>query len=103
MGALNIDERLTNRMSSGVSKSISLKNIADKWWSRGVSIWAKRSSKYSLTPLNQIIVRAGRIERVGGGEIRVSSSGQDWGDSNRSSSLSRLVNMVRQVTIASGG
>jgi hypothetical protein len=63
---------------------------------------ATRSSKYSLTPLNQKDVRTGRTERVEGGGRRLARSGQDRGDWNPSESDSRLVNVERTVTIASG-
>jgi hypothetical protein len=43
------------------------KNVISKSSSRGASIRAARTSKYSLTPVNFNFVRAGRIKRVRGG------------------------------------
>ena len=74
----------------------------NKVWSRGASIRATRSSKYSLAPLKIIVLRSVRIERVIGGGRRLSLSGRDREDRNVSESESRLVNTVRQVAIASG-
>src|SRR6266566_2034255 len=66
-----------SRMSSGMSMSMSWKNVVDNCSSRGVSIRARSSSRYSLTPLNKKCVREGRTERVGGNGRRLSCSGQD--------------------------
>jgi hypothetical protein len=74
----------------------------NKSWSRGASIRATRSSRYSLTPLNRKLVRSGRIECVIGGGRRLSLSGRDREDRNSRERLSRLVNTERQVAIASG-
>lgn len=74
------------------------KNVIHNYSSRLASIWVTRPSKYSLTPVNDKLVRAGRIERGGGGR-RPSRGGRDQG--NLKSCLS-LVNAERQVAIASG-
>ena len=46
--------------------------------SRGTSIRAKISSKYSLAPMNFIFLRLGRIECVSGGGSGLSRAGRDW-------------------------
>ena len=72
-------------------------------WSRGASIRATRSSKYSMTPLNLKSVRAGRMVSVNGGGRRCSVSGRDCGDLYSTISVLSLVNVERQATIISGG
>ncbi len=74
----------------------------DKLSSRGASIRVTRSSKYSLAPLNVIVLRSGRIERVIGGGRWLSLSGRDREDENPRERVSRLVNRERHVAIASG-
>src|ERR1700755_2896821 len=61
---------------------------------------AMRSSKYSPAPTNRKKVRAGRIERVGEGECRLSELGRD-GRWNEREKLSRQVNAAKQVIIVS--
>ena len=51
------------------------------WLSRRALIRVTGSSKYSLTPMNVNLVRAGRTEHVGGG-CRPSRGGRNRGDSN---------------------
>ena len=70
--------------------------------SRGVSIWATMSSKYSLSPLKESQVRAGRTTRVRRGTSRFSLSARGRGDRNLRRSSSSLVNAERQVTNGSG-
>ena len=91
-----------NWMNCGVSNSMSLNTVICILLSRGVSMRATKSSKYSVTPLNEKDERKGRTERVLGDGCRVARSGQDRGDWNPSVSLSRLVNAERIVTIALG-
>src|SRR6266566_530312 len=90
--------RATNWASCGVSNMSRWKNVICKLSSRGASIRATRSSKYSLTPLNQKKVRAGKGERVCGCGRR---TGRDRGDLNPIQRPLRLVNVERQRTIAS--
>ena len=66
-------------------------------------MWAMTTSKYSLSPLNENLLRFVRTDRVGGGRCWCAGSGRDCGDSKRSESDSRRVNVERAVTIISGG
>src|SRR6267154_2795670 len=102
-GALSVGVRLMSWKSCGVSNMISLKKVICKSSSRGALIRAKIASKYSLAPLNLILVRLGRIARVSGGGCWLSRAGRGRGDRNRRLSSSRLVNAERLVAIASGG
>src|SRR6266850_2208144 len=70
--------------------------------SRGASILDMMSSKYSPSPLNHNLVRAGMTTRVSGDGCRFSRTARDRGDRNRSSSVLSLVNVDRLATIASG-
>src|SRR5216684_2961558 len=69
--------RFMNRQRCVTSKIASLKKVTCKLPSRGVSIRIRRSSAYSLTPLNANLVRVGRRVRDGGGDCRLSTSGRD--------------------------
>src|SRR5712691_6913690 len=102
-GALSVGLRLMNWKSCGVSKMVWLKKVICNSHSRGASIWAQISSKYSLAPLNRILVRLGRIERVGGGIRQLFGAGRGRGYRNSRRRNSRLVNAERLVAIASGG
>src|SRR6267154_38976 len=94
--------RRMNWTRCGVSRWRCSKKIIEKALSRGRSMWATRSSRYSLAPLNLKRARAGRTQRVGGGRRRVCLSGRGRGDSKSRNSLSRRVNAEKPVTIASG-
>ena len=65
--AFMIGVRLINWVMCGVSNAMSLDKVVLKQRSRGVSMWATRTSTNSLTPLNRKRRRLGRIERVRGG------------------------------------
>src|SRR6266852_6047296 len=91
-----------NRASSGVSNVSSLKKVIRKSASRGASVRATKSSKYSQVPLNEKDVRAGRTARVLGRWRRQCQSGRDRGDSNSSRSVSSPANVEREVTIEMG-
>src|ERR1700761_7559664 len=68
--------------------------------SRGLSIWATRSSKYSDSPRNSKKVRAGRTGRAtGGGRIRSGLGENSW---NLMVNLSSLGKAAKHVTIFSG-
>src|SRR6266849_3208417 len=101
IGSLNLGVRLMNWTRCGVSKFIGGMKVMDKSSSRGASIRATRTSKYSLAPLNSMLARLGRIERVIGGR-RFSLSGRDREDRNSRESSSSLDNAERQVAIVSG-
>src|SRR5579863_5191892 len=79
-----------------------LKMVTDMYWSKGVSIRATSSSKYSVTPLNTRRERVGRIVRACGSRVCLALSGRDQGDRKSRESDSSRVRADRQVTIASG-
>src|SRR5712691_9110515 len=77
-----------------------MKSTTESWLSKGVSIRATKSSRYSLTPWKSRRVRAGRTERVRGG--RRIWMGQDKGDRNPIETSLRLGNEASEVAITSG-
>ena len=102
LDALNISVRLMKWPSSGMSNNSWLKNRMVMWLSKGVSIRDTTTSKYSLLPLKESEVRAGRVTHVNGRVCRFALSAGDRGDRNRSISSWSLVNVDRVTTIASG-
>ena len=75
--AFMIGVPLMNWVNCGVSNTMSLNKVVSKHSSRGASMWATTTSKYSLSPLNKKYPRLGRTERVGGGGCWCSGSGRD--------------------------
>jgi hypothetical protein len=69
--------------------------------SRGVSTLAKKSSKYSLSPLYLNKARAGRTTRAGRGRSRLTGLAHSRGDWNAGERFWSLANVDRLVTIAS--
>src|SRR5947208_8537487 len=66
---------------------------------RGASIWATKSSQYSLTPSNSQETREGRTTRASGGGRRLVRLG---GERNLRLSTWSAVNLAKQATIALG-
>ena len=102
LDALNISVRLMKWPSSGMSNTSWLKNRMVIRLSKGVSIRDTTTSKYSLSPLKESEVRAGRATHVIGRGCRLALSAGDRGDRNSSVSSWSLVNVDRVMTITSG-
>ena len=80
--ALNFGARPMNWVTWGVLNISWWKRVISKQSSRGASIRARRSSRYSPTPLNSNSVRTGRRLRACRRGFRLSWSGRHRGDSN---------------------
>jgi len=78
----------------------SIEKVTQRAWSKGASILAARSSRYSLLPSKLKWMREGMMAGARGGEFV--DRGRDVGVLNCMVSFSRFGNVARQDAIASG-
>src|SRR6266403_2186332 len=100
--AMRFGVRLMNWVSSGVSNMSWWKNRISNLPSRGASIRATRSSKYSFTPSKVKRMRERRTERMGGGASRLPGQGEDEAIGIEAK-MSRALSTQKGVVIVTSG